>query len=104
MLPDRSMRLTDEALRGKTAIGADGHAIGEVSGLFLDRETWTVEALELKLRPEIADRIGAHRTVFRAGKLEIPVSLVQSVGDAVVLNIDVEGLGRFPEIDEPALH
>ena len=73
-------------------IGADGQAIGEVAALFLDSEAWEVESIRVKLRKSIADRLGAARTMFSAGTVDIPVRLVQSVGDAVVLSIPVEGL------------
>jgi sporulation protein YlmC with PRC-barrel domain len=86
------MRLSDESLRGQTVIGADGQAIGEVTALLLDSEAWAVEAIRVKLRNAIADRLGAARTIFSAGTVEIPVRLIQSVGDAVVLAIPVEGL------------
>jgi hypothetical protein len=34
------MRLSDETLRGRTAIAADGQAIGEVAALFIDNDAW----------------------------------------------------------------
>ena len=73
-------------------IGADGQAVGEVTALVLDSEAWTVESVRVKLRNPIADQVGAARTIFSAGTVEIPVRLIQSVGDAVVLAIPVEGL------------
>jgi sporulation protein YlmC with PRC-barrel domain len=86
------MRLSDESLRGRTVIGADGQAIGEVAAIFLDSEAWAVESIRVRLRKGVADRLGAARTIFSAGTVEIPVRLVQSVGDAIVLAIPVEGL------------
>jgi sporulation protein YlmC with PRC-barrel domain len=81
------MRLSDENLRGRTVISADGQAVGEVAAVFLDSDTWQVESLQLKLRKEVADELGATRSLFHAGTLELPVLMVQSVGDAVVLSI-----------------
>lgn len=81
------MRLSDENLRGRTVIAADGQAIGEVAALFLDSDAWRVESLQIKLRKEVADQLGASRGMFHAGTLELPVSMVQSVGDAVVLSV-----------------
>ena len=78
------MRLSDENLRGRTVIAADGQAIGEITGLFLDSEAWKVESLRVKLRNEVADQLGATRGMFHAGTLEIPTRMVQSVGDAVI--------------------
>ena len=86
------MRLSDENLRGRTIIAADGQVVGELAALFLDSETWRVESLHIKLGKSIADQLGADRSVFRAGTLEIPVRMVQSVGDAVVLSVPVDRL------------
>lgn len=66
-------------------IAADGQAIGQVAALFLD--SWQVESLQVKLRKEIADQLGAAHGMFHAGTLELPVSMVQSTGDAVVLSV-----------------
>jgi len=97
------MRLSDANLRGKTVIGADGQAVGEIAALFLDSEAWRVESLQVKLRKEIADRLGASRSIFQAGTVEIPIGMVQSVGDAVVLSVPVEGLRQvLPGESEPA--
>ena len=81
------MRLSDENLRGRTVIAADGQAIGEVAALFLDSDAWRVESLQIKLRKEVADQLGATRGMFHAGTLELPVRMVQSVGDAIVLSV-----------------
>lgn len=86
------MRLADDNLRGRSIIGADGQVIGEINGLFLDSDSWRVESLQVKLGKDIADRIGADRSIFHAGVLQIPVRMIQSVGDAVVLSVPVDGL------------
>src|SRR5262245_19898534 len=52
----KTMRYSDEELRDKTVIGADGHVVGEVSALFVDPSSWTIDALRVKLRRETADR------------------------------------------------
>jgi sporulation protein YlmC with PRC-barrel domain len=97
------MRLSDENLRGRTVIAADGLAIGEISAFFLDSDVLRVESLQVRLRKEVADRLGADRTMFRAGTLEIPIRLVQSVGDAVVLSAAVDQLRQvLPSTSESA--
>jgi sporulation protein YlmC with PRC-barrel domain len=87
-----AMRLSDENLRGRTVIAADGQAIGEVAALFLDSDRWQVESLQVKLRNEVADQLGATRGMFHAGTLEMPISMVQSVSDAVVLSVPAHEL------------
>ena len=89
------MRLSDETIRGKTVVGSDGQVIGEVSALFLNSEAWRIESLQVKLRRETADHIGASRGIFHAGSIEIPVASVQSVGDAVVLSVAVDDLRQL---------
>jgi sporulation protein YlmC with PRC-barrel domain len=86
------MRLSDENLRGRVVIASDGMAIGEIATLFLDSDAWRVESLQVKLRKDVADRLGADRSMFHAGALEIPIRMVQSVGDAVVLSVAVDDL------------
>ena len=58
--------------------------------------------MRIDLRKDIADRIGANRSVFHRGTMELPVGFIQSVSDAVVLSVDVEQLReahRSPAVD-----
>lgn len=96
------MRLTDENLRGRTVIASDGVAIGNITALFLDSGTWRVESLLVRLRKDVADRLGTDHSVFRAGALEIPIRMVQSVADAVVLSVVVDELRQVLPVSEPA--
>jgi len=68
-------------------IAADGQAIGEIAALFLDSDGWRVESLQVKLRNEVADQLGAKRGMFHGATLELPIRIIQSVGDAVILSV-----------------
>ena len=81
------MQVSDEQLRGRTVIAADGQAIGDVSALFIDTSAWTITALQIKLSKSAAEQLGAARSLLRAATFDLPVRLVQSVGDAVLLSI-----------------
>ncbi len=96
------MRLSNENLRGRTIIAADGQVVGVIAALFLESDTWRVESLQAKLGKDIADRIGSDRSLFHAGTLEIPVRMVQSVGDTVVLTVPVDGLREVLPMDARA--
>jgi sporulation protein YlmC with PRC-barrel domain len=99
------MRLSDQNLRGKTVIGADGQALGTVQAMFLDAVQWKVESIQVKLRDEVADRIGASHNLFRPGVVEIPVRLVQSTGDTLVLTSTTDGLREvLPSVEVGAQH
>jgi sporulation protein YlmC with PRC-barrel domain len=86
------MRLSDATLHDRTVISADGKAIGSITELFISSTDWRVESIRIELRKDIADRIGANRTIFHRGTLELPVSFVQSVSDTVVLSVNVDQL------------
>lgn len=96
------MRLSDESLKGRTVIGADGRAVGEVGTLFVDSDSWNVESFRVALRKDVADELGASRTMFHGGSMEIPTRLVQSVGDAVVLSVPVVGLREVLPAEQEA--
>lgn len=98
------MRLSDENIRGRTVIAADGQLIGEINVLLVDTEAWRVESIVIKLRKDVADQLGAHRSVFQAGELEIPVRMIQSVGDTVVLSVAIDELQKIlpTEIEQTA--
>jgi len=50
------MRLSDENLRGRTVVGADGQAVGEVAALFLDSDGCGIRSLQVKLRDGVRFR------------------------------------------------
>lgn len=94
------MRLSDENVRGRTVVAGDGRVVGEITTLFLD-EAWRVESLQVKLRKDIADQIGANRSVFHAGKVEIPVRMIQSVSDTIVLSVATDELRQILPAEPP---
>lgn len=81
------MQVSDERLRGRTVIAADGQAIGEVAAMFIDTSNWTIVAIQIKLSKSAAEQVGAERSLLRAATLDLPVRLIQSVGDAIVLSV-----------------
>ena len=91
------MRLSDRALNGRTVVAADGVAIGEVAAIFIESGAWNVESLLVQLRREAAQRIGTRRGFFRAPTMEVPVRLIQSVGDAIVLSAKASELRERAE-------
>ena len=100
------MRLSDEYLRGRTVISADGQAIGKVTSLLIDPGAWRIESICIELRKMIADRIGTRRTLFHRGEIEVPMQMVQSVGDAVILSAEVDELREVqpPVTTGPSAH
>jgi sporulation protein YlmC with PRC-barrel domain len=94
------MQVSDEHFRGRTVIAADGQAIGEVAELLIDTSAWTITGLQIKLHKPVAEQIGAARGFLRAATLELPVHMVQSVGDAVILSVPTLELRQIlPDAD-----
>ena len=86
------MQISDELFRGRTVIAADGQTIGEVGALFFETSTWTIVSLQIKLSKTAAEQLGASRSLLRASTIELPVHMVQSVGDTVLLSVPTPGL------------
>jgi sporulation protein YlmC with PRC-barrel domain len=97
------MQISDELFRGRTVIAADGQAIGEVAALFIDTSTWTIVSLQIKLTKSAAEQLGAARSLLHAATIDLPVRMVQSVGDTVLLSVPTTGLRQtLPEAaDQP---
>jgi sporulation protein YlmC with PRC-barrel domain len=95
-----SMRFTDDSLHHRVVLSSDGLAIGEITKLFVEAD-WRIRAFEVKLRKEIADRIGVHRRLLHGATLEISTEQVQSIGDAVILSVPAEAL-HYPVQAQPS--
>jgi len=96
------MQVSDDHLRGRTVVAADGQAIGEVAALFIDTSTWNILALQVKLSKSAAEQLGAARGLLRAATFELPVRLIQSVGDAVLLSVPTLELRQTPDTGQEA--
>jgi sporulation protein YlmC with PRC-barrel domain len=94
------MQASDEQLRGRTVIAADGQAIGEVAALFIDTSTWTILALQIKLTKAAAEQLGATHGLLRAATFELPVRMVQSVADTVLLSVPTLELRQVPDASD----
>lgn len=81
------MQVSDEQVRGRTVVAADGQVVGEVTSLFLDTSTWNVGGLQIKLNKAVAEKLGISGSLLRAATLDLPIRLVKSVGDAVLLSV-----------------
>ena len=81
-----------DEIQGLAVVGAGGDVVGEATAVCIDTQSWCVESVRVNLRKDVADQVGAERSLFKAGSIEIPVSMIQSVGDAVLLSVSVSGL------------
>jgi sporulation protein YlmC with PRC-barrel domain len=89
------MRIPDDKVRGKTVIEAGGQALGQVEALILDTNSWSVEGLEIRPRREIARLLGSARRLMRPDNAEIPIRAIKSVGDAILLTLNLDELSAL---------
>lgn len=92
----QGMRISyEDQLRGRSILDGTGRVIGTVEGLLLNGQSWQVEALQVKLRKDAADQIGATHRMFQSAVLEVPIALVHAAGDAVILNVPTTALRQL---------
>jgi hypothetical protein len=89
------MRFTDASLHNRIVLSSDGLAVGEITKLFIGSDL-RIQAFEVKLRREVADRLGMRRTFLQSAILEISADAVQSVGDAVLLSVPLAAIRPQP--------
>lgn len=88
-----------DALIGKDVIGSGGFIVGEVKSAEIDAEKWQVTYLQVKLSSQASEDLGFKKR-FKSSVVCIPVSLVTSVGDVVLLGKSMSELSSNAEIHE----
>jgi sporulation protein YlmC with PRC-barrel domain len=96
------MHMESGELRQRAVVDAAGRVVGDVDEIAIDTSSWRVKTLRVKLRRAAGAAIGAEQSIFRAGHIEVPSDMVQSVGDAVVLRVDARELVPNAEDDVDA--
>lgn len=102
------MKLSYDELKGRTVIDATGAAIGEVEGLYLEQasagEHVCIGGVQVKLRGHVADDVGMRHGAFRPAVIDVPGSMLQALGDAVLLNVRIDALlqAHAPAAEPPA--
>ncbi len=86
-------------LSDKFVICAGGFDLGQINGVGINTDTWRVTHLHVKLSKSASEDLGLKK---RIGTLtvRVPVSLVNSVGDNILLNKSLEELTKSAEITE----
>ena len=90
------MKLSYDEVKGRTVIDATGAAIGEVEGLFIEQaaagERVCIGGMRVKLRGHVADDVGVRHGAFHPAVIDVPASMLQAIGDAVLLNVKLDSL------------
>lgn len=76
-----------EQLNGKKVIDTNAGILGEISGIEVDMESWSIKGVYVKLDDDSIVALGFRKPRLR-GKVEIfiPNSLINAISDMVALN------------------
>lgn len=88
-----------DKISGKYVICAGGFDLGAINGYEMDTDSWKVTHLHVKLSKAASEDLGFKKR-FGTSTVCVPVSLVASVGDNILLNKSLDELSRHPEISE----
>ena len=88
-----------DKISGKYVICAGGFDLGAINGYEMDTDSWKVTHLHVKLSKAASEDLGFKKR-FGTSTVCVPVSLVASVGDNILLNKSLDELSRDPEISE----
>jgi sporulation protein YlmC with PRC-barrel domain len=86
-------------LSDKFVICAGGFDLGQINGVEINTDTWQVTHLHVKLSKTASEDLGFKKRIG-SSTVCVPVSLVSTVGDNILLKKSLEELSRNPEISE----
>lgn len=88
-----------DKLSGKYVICAGGFDLGNIKGVGINTTTWQVTDLHVKLSKLASEDLGFKKR-FRSSTVCVPVSLISSVGDNILLKKSLDELSKNSEISE----
>lgn len=91
--------LSFDKLNGMFVICAGGFDLGAINGIDIEETKWQVANLHVKLSKAASEDLGFKKR-FGSSTVCVPISLVASVGDNILLNKTLDELARHPEISE----
>jgi sporulation protein YlmC with PRC-barrel domain len=86
-------------LSDKFVICAGGFDLGQINGVEIEPDTWRVTHLHVKLSKSASEDLGFKKRIG-SSTVCVPVTLIYSLGDNVLLNKTLDELTRHPEIKE----
>jgi sporulation protein YlmC with PRC-barrel domain len=86
-------------LSDKFVICAGGFDLGQINGAEINTGTWQVSHLHVKLSKTASEDLGLKKRIG-SSTVCVPISLVSTVGDNILLNKSLEELSKNPEITE----
>ena len=93
--------MNSREIEGKPVLGSNGWKIGKAKDIVFDERTWRVLSLDVELEKDVAREFDM-QTHFHKTHVEMNVSYIQAIGDAIILNTSKEDLFKFMVSQQPA--
>ncbi len=93
------MLVSFKELSDKFVICAGGFDLGQINGVEIEPETWRVTHLHVKLSKSASEDLGFKKRIG-SSTVCVPVNLIATLGDNVLLRKTLDELSRHPEITE----
>lgn len=81
-------------MKGRPVIDANGDNVGTVEDVSVDPNTWKVNGLVVSLKRDVAQRFHAGGGFLDHPRVELGAERIRTVGDNVILNIDLAVIGE----------
>ena len=85
------------SLNGKNVITANAYTLGEVEGVHVDTDEWTVTHLDVSLTKEATKELGFKKPILGAISICLPVSTVRALGDVITISKSLQELKNLEE-------
>jgi sporulation protein YlmC with PRC-barrel domain len=88
-----------DSIIGLNVVGSYGIIVGVIKSAEIDAEKWQVTHIQVKLSSQASEDLGFKKR-FKSSVVCVPVSLVTSVGDVILLGRNIKELSENKEIYE----
>jgi len=98
------MNTSLDNLPGISVLDRTGRALGTITRVLVDTESWAVRALQVRLRRQTAQDLGVRWSPFHQPTMDVPTGLVLAAGDAVILRATLDELAPLVSDRAPYAH
>ena len=85
------------SLNGKKVITANAYTLGEVGGVHVNPDEWTVTHLDVTLTKETTKELEFKKPILGSIAICLPVNIVEALGDVITLNKSLQELKNLEE-------
>lgn len=81
-------------MKGRPVIDSNGDNVGTVDDVVVDPASWKVSGFVVSLKRDVAQRFNLNPGLMDAPRVELGSERIRTVGDNVILNIEMDVIGE----------